>query len=330
MDIELDWSKRLQDNKRKEVNFIFMATIAKTRYAYFLLILANMIWGGNFVIGRIGADYFPPFTFSLLRWLVALLILTPFMVKRLKADWNILWRYKWILLLLTVTGIAGYNTIIYFSLHFTTSINAAVVNSITPLFIAIFSIFVLKERLAFVQVIGISLSITGIIFILSKGSLGALQAFSFNIGDLFVLIAVVCWSLYSVVVKKYATVLPAQTTLYITSFMGAVMLLPFSMFELNRPDVHVVFTPMSIFILFYVGILASIIAFLSWNTGVPRVGAAKSGIFLNLLPVFATIFATVFTNESLLWYQIIGGIIVIFGVLLSSTAPKTVQQRALR
>jgi drug/metabolite transporter (DMT)-like permease len=87
---------------------------------------------------------------------------------------------------------------------------------------------------------------------------------------------------------------------------------------------------MSIFILFYVGILASIIAFLSWNTGVPRVGAAKSGIFLNLLPVFATIFATVFTNESLLWYQIIGGMIVIFGVLLSSTAPKTVHQRALR
>ncbi|WP_342044395.1 DMT family transporter [Bacillus sp. OTU530] len=308
-----------------------MATIAKTRYAYFLLILANMIWGGNFVIGRIGADYFPPFTFSLLRWLVAFLILTPFMVKRLKADWPILWSHKWILLLLTVTGIAGYNTIIYFSLHFTTSINAAVVNSITPLFIAIFSIFVLKERLTLVQVIGISLSITGIIFILSKGSLGALQAFSFNIGDLFVLIAVVCWSLYSVVVKKYAMILPAQTTLYVTSFMGAVMLLPFSMLELNRPDVHVIFTPVSIFILFYVGILASIIAFLSWNTGVPRVGAAKSGIFLNLLPVFATIFATVFTNESLLWYQIIGGIIVIFGVLLSSTtAPKTVQQRALR
>lgn len=305
-----------------------MATIAKTRYAYFLLILANMIWGGNFVIGRIGADYFPPFTFSLLRWLVAFLILTPFMVKRLKADWNILWRYKWILLLLTVTGIAGYNTIIYFSLHFTTSINAAVVNSITPLFIAIFSIFVLKERLTFVQVIGISLSITGIIFILSKGSLEILQAFSFNLGDLFVLVAVVCWSLYSVVVKKYSKILPAHTTLYVTSFMGVVMLLPFSMWELNQPGVHILFAPTSIFILFYVGVLASIIAFLSWNTGVPIVGAAKSGIFLNLLPVFATIFATVFTNESLSWYQMIGGIIVIFGVLLSSTTvPKAVQQR---
>jgi drug/metabolite transporter (DMT)-like permease len=317
----------LRGNTRKEAKLV-IKNLVKNQYAYFLLVLANMIWGGNFVIGRIGGDYFPPFTFSLLRWLIAFLLLTPFMLKHLKSDWKILWSHKWIVLLLTITGISGYNTIVYFALHFTTSINAAVVNSTTPLFIAIFSIFVLRERLTFIQVAGIGLSIIGVLFILSKGSLEVLQELSFNIGDLFVLIAVVCWSLYSIIVKKYSNILPTNTTLYVTSFIGIFILFPFSMFELRQPDVEVIFTPFSIFILLYVGLLASIVAFLSWNTGVPKVGAAKSGIFLNLLPVFAAIFATIFTNESLLWYQFVGGVIVILGVLLSSkAAPAAAQKR---
>jgi len=300
----------------------------RNQYAYVLLILANMIWGGNFVIGRIAADYFPPVTFSLLRWTIAFVVLTPFMYKKLQADWRILWSHKWILLLLTGTGIAGYNTIVYFALHFTTSINAAVVNSTTPLFIAIFSIFLLKERLTSIQIAAIGISIIGVVFILSQGSLDILKTLSFNIGDLFVVIAVICWSLYSIIIKKYSTVLPTHTTLYVTSFMGVLILIPLSLLELSQPDVHVLFTASSISILFYVGILASIVAFLSWNTGVPKVGPAKAGIFLNLLPVFAAIFSTMFTNESLLWYQLVGGLIVISAVLLSSKAsPKTMQQQ---
>ncbi|WP_274854232.1 DMT family transporter [Bacillus methanolicus] len=293
------------------------------KYAYILLVLANMIWGGNFVIGRIAGDYLPPITFSLLRWLIAFLFLTPFLIKKLKADLKILWSHKWVLLFLTVTGISGYNTIIYFALHYTTSINASVVNSTTPMFIAVFSVFILKERLSLIQAAGIGLSILGIVFILSKGSIESLETLSFNMGDLFVLVAVICWSLYSIIIKKYSTILPAFTTLYVTSFLGVIILFPLSMFELNQPGVSVLFTPNSILILFYVGILASIVAFLSWNSGVSIVGAAKSGIFLNLLPVFAALFATTFTKESLLWYQIIGGCIVIIGVLLSSkTSPK--------
>lgn len=125
----------------------------KGNYPYLLLILANMIWGGNFVIGRVAADYFPPLTFSLLRWLLAFLVLSLFMRNRLKSDWRILRNHKWILLLLSVTGIAGYNTIIYFSLHYTTSINAAVVNSTTPLFITFFLYSFLKKNSTLTKVL---------------------------------------------------------------------------------------------------------------------------------------------------------------------------------
>ncbi|WP_156324388.1 DMT family transporter [Bacillus sp. FJAT-27251] len=295
-----------------------MKTIEKNSSAYLLLVLANAIWGGNFVIGRLGAEYFPPITFSLLRWGVAFLLLTPFLAKPLMRDFRVLWKHRFILLLLSVTGVAGYNTIIYFSLHFTTSINASLVNSVTPLFIGVFSFFMIKERLSGWQAAGMILSVIGIVFILSKGSWEALQAFRFNPGDLFVLVAVVSWSIYSIVIKKYSKILPAFTTLYVTSFVGILILLPLSLLELSLGEAGVVFNRESLLILGYVGCFASIVAFLSWNSGVSKIGAAKSGIFINLLPVFATLFATLFAGEEFLWYQMAGGVIVLIGVVLSS------------
>lgn len=298
-------------------------------YPYFLLVLANMIWGGNFVIGRIGAEYFPPITFSLFRWLLAVAILTPFLVGKLKRDWFVFWRHKWVVIILSVTGVAGYNTLLYYSLHFTTSINASVVNSTTPLVMALMSIFILKEKLSSKQSIGILFSIIGIIFVLSKGSLRTLATFSFNGGDLVVLIAVVSWSVYSIVIKKYSEILPVYTTFYVTSIIGVLLLTPLSLLEFNKGNADVIFTPASLLILLYVGIFASIVAFMSWNIGVAKTGAAKSGIFINLLPVFATIFATVFNGESLMWYQLAGGAIVLLGVLLSSWSSVELRKRFL-
>jgi drug/metabolite transporter (DMT)-like permease len=303
-----------------------MKYLGKNAAAYFLLVLANVIWGGNFVIGRIGGDYFPPITFSLMRWCVAFLVLTPFLARPLLKDYKILWKHRWVLLLLSVTGVAGYNTIIYFSLHYTTAINASIVNSATPLCIAIFSFFLLKERFSMGQAAGIFLSLIGIIFILSKGSLEALRTFTFNGGDVLVLVAVVSWSIYSIVIKKYSKILPAFTTLYVTSFLGILILLPFSLFEIIQTDAVLTFNLESLLILGYVGCFASIVAFLSWNRGVAKIGASKSGLFLNLLPVFAAVFATVFTKEELVWYQIVGGVIVIAGIVLSSRKNQRLRQ----
>ncbi|MGA5688606.1 DMT family transporter [Cytobacillus pseudoceanisediminis] len=288
------------------------------KYGFFMLILANMIWGGNFVIGRIGVDYFPPLFFSLMRWIIAFLLLTPFMVKQLKKDWNIIWHHKRILLLLAVTGVAGYNTIIYFALQYTTSINASVVNSTTPLFIAILAIFILREKLLARQAAGILLSVFGILYIISKGSIEMFLSWKINAGDLYVLAAVIMWALYSVIGKKYSDVLPLLSSFYASSFIGILLLAPLSFIEYLVMERNPVFTLTSAGILLYVGFLASIMAFLSWNFGVSLIGAAKAGVFLNLLPVFAIIFALCFTEEILYLYQIIGGGIVTLGVVISS------------
>lgn len=288
------------------------------KYGFLMLILANMIWGGNFVIGRIGVDYFPPLLFSLMRWIIAFLVLTPFMVKQPKKDWTIIWQHKRILFLLAVTGVAGYNTIIYFALQYTTSINASVVNSTTPLFIAILAIFILREKLLAHQAAGILLSVFGILYIISKGSIEMFLSWKINAGDLYVLAAVIMWAMYSVIGKKYSDVLPVLTSFYASSFIGILLLAPLSIIEYLVMERNPVFTLSSTGILLYVGFLASIMAFLSWNFGVSLIGAAKAGVFLNLLPVFAIIFALCFTEEKLYLYQIIGGGIVTLGVVLSS------------
>lgn len=288
------------------------------KYGFLMLILANMIWGGNFVIGRIGVDYFPPLLFSLMRWIIAFSLLTPFMVKKLKSDWNIIWQHKRILLLLAVTGVAGYNTIIYFALQYTTSINASVVNSTTPLFIAILAIFILREKLLAHQAAGILLSVFGILYIISKGSIEVFLSWSINAGDLYVLAAVIMWASYSVIGKKYSNVLPVLTSFYASTFIGILLLVPLSLIEYLVLEKTPVFTLTSAGILLYVGFLASIMAFLSWNFGVSLIGAAKAGVFLNLLPIFAIIFALCFTEEKLYLYQIIGGGIVTLGVVISS------------
>jgi drug/metabolite transporter (DMT)-like permease len=285
---------------------------------YILLILANLLWGGNFVIGRAITENLPPYTLSFLRWCTAILIFLPFVSPKLREEWVHIRKHWPIVLFMSLTGVAGFNVLLYIALHYTTSINASLVNTSTPIIIYILSFFVLRERLNKNQMIGTFLSLAGVLFILSKGSLETLLDFSFNIGDIIVVSAVVCWSIYSILVKQYAGKLPGYSTFFICMIIGIVLLFPFALYEWFVAKTPVVWSTGSILTIIYTGIFASIVAFVSWNTAVAQVGAGKAGIFLNLIPVFASTFAILFLGEKLAWYQAIGGIFVITGVYIST------------
>lgn len=283
-----------------------------------LLILATLLWGGNFVIGRAVAGDIPPITLAFLRWCVAFIVFFPLAYSRTKREWHMI-KNNWLaVIVMAITGVACFNTLVYIALHYTTSINASLMNSSTPIIIYILSFIFLKERLSKYQILGTTLSLTGVLFIISGGSLQSLMQFSFNKGDLIVLFAVVCWGVYSLLVKQYAGRLPGYSTFLITIAFGALMLLPFTIYELLTTSVAIVWSPSTIGAILYVGIVASIIAFLSWNSGVVALGANKASIYLNFIPLFAAIFAVIFLHEELLISQIIGGIAVICGVLLSN------------
>ena len=283
-----------------------------------LLILATLLWGGNFVIGRAVSGDIPPITLAFLRWIVAFLVFFPIAYNRTKKEWPALKQHWSAVIVLALTGVAAFNTLVYIGLHYTTSINASLMNSSTPIIIYILSFILFKERLTKFQIIGTLISLAGVLFIISGGSLQSLFSFSFNKGDLIVLIAIVCWSVYSLLIKKYAGKLPGYSTFLVTIAIGAIMLLPFTVFELLTTSQTIVWNASTIGAIIYVGIIASIVAFLSWNTGVVSLGANKAGIYLNFIPLFATIFAVLFLKEQLLLAQVIGGIAVIAGVFVST------------
>lgn len=283
-----------------------------------LLILATMLWGGNFVIGRAIADDIPPLTLSFLRWTVALLIFFPITWKSLKNEWYLIRKNIGIVIILSITGVAAFNTLVYMALHYTTAINASLMNSSTPIVIYLLSFLFIKERLSKQQIIGAVLSLTGVIFIISDGSLQNITNFTFNSGDLIMLIAVICWSVYSLLVKQFSDRLPGNSTFLVTIIIGIIILFPFFIYEVNQPTLYINWSVTTVLAILYIGIFASIVAFLSWNQGVIKFGASKAGMFLNFIPMFAAIFAVLFIGESLQLSQLFGAVFVISGVYLAS------------
>lgn len=285
---------------------------------YLLLLLATILWGGNFVIGKAVADNVPPFTLAFLRWCVALVVFLPIVWKPLKRDFKQIMQHYKIVLVLGLTGVAAFNTLVYIGVHYTTSINASLMNMLTPVFIYLLSFIFLKERLTRFQFIGTAISFIGVMLIISHGSIQSLLHFAFNKGDFIVIIAVMLWSVYSLLVKQYAKQLPGQSTFFVSIVVGTLILLPFFLYEQQTMTSTIDWNALALFAVGYTGVFASIVAFLSWNTGVVRYGANRAGIYLNFIPVFAAIFAVFFLDETLFWSQIIGGVFVIAGVYTTS------------
>ncbi|MEK4230718.1 DMT family transporter [Solibacillus sp. FSL H8-0538] len=283
-----------------------------------LLILATILWGGNFVIGRAVAGDIPPITLAFLRWCTAFIVFLPIVYRRTKKEWSMLKAHWPIVVILALTGVACFNTLVYIGVHYTTSINASLMNSSTPIIIYILSFIFLKEHLTKFQLLGTGLSLLGVLFIISGGSIESIVAFTFNKGDLVVLMAVFCWSVYSLLIKQFAGRLPGYSTFLVTIAIGAIMLVPFTVYELLKTTTTIYWSFSTISAILYVGIIASIVAFLSWNSGVVSLGANKASIYLNFIPLFASIFAVIFLGEDVLPAQIIGGLAIVGGVLLTN------------
>lgn len=287
------------------------------RSPYVLLIIATVLWGGNFVIGRGFADTMPPFTLAFIRWIVAFLFLLPFTKNELLANIN-LWKAEWkTLFWMSLTGIVGFNTLLYIAVHYTTSINAVLINAPTPAIIMLLSFLFLKEKVQKKHIVGIIFSIFGVIWIVSRGSLETLLSFTINKGELWMLVAITSWSIYSVIVKKNAHKFPAAGVFLVTIIIGIFILAPFAAYEWIS-DQSMVITGKSIAGFLYIGIFASVIAFLSWNKAVADIGPGKASPFLNLMPIFASTFAISFLGENVTSAQIIGGGITITGVLITT------------
>lgn len=290
---------------------------------YLLLCLTMLFWAGNIVIGRYAAGQIPPMALSYLRWQLAFLTLLPFAWRDLAADWPLIRSNLGPMLMLAFTGVATFNTLGYWSLQYTTALNALLLQSSGPLYVALFALLLFNVRLTWMQACGIVISLAGVLTIILQGELATLLQIHFNKGDLGYTVALFIFGLYSALTSRR----PAITQLSFLAFncgAGSLFILPLFIWEMFTGRV----TPLNahtIPVLVYVAIFPSTLAYLFFNRGIELIGANRSAPFLHLIPVFGSVMAIGLLGEELHLYHIVGYVLVFAGVVIAARKPKTAQ-----
>ncbi len=284
---------------------------------YLLLVLTILFWAGNFNLARaIHADV-PPLGLSFWRWAVAALILLPFAWPSMRAALPLA-RVHWRLVLaLAVLGIAGFNSLVYLGLQTTTATNGVLLQSVTPITMILLAGLVLHEKSTLMQWVGIVVSLLGVLVIITRADVTVLRHFAFNRGDVWILLATLDWSLYTVLLRKLPDGLKGLPILGFTVSIGALVILPLYVYE--SVTFHTMpITAVSVASIAYVAIFPSLLSYMFWNHVTHRLGVNRTGQFSHLMPVFGILLATLLLGERLQLFHALGMLLVAAGLLLTN------------
>lgn len=285
---------------------------------YILLILTNIFYGFNTVVGKIVTGVIPPITLTFIRWLGSLIILLPFCWRDIKENRQVFLANWPLILVLGATGYGLASTWVYESVHYGTAINCAIINTFMPIMVAVMGYVLYRDRVARLQVLGFVLSVIGVIWIIFRGNWSQLLNLKANIGDLFMIANLFTWSFHPVLFKRKATGLPKLATLALMMFAGMMIIIPPAIVENIIYHGSWLRQIRLVHLLGLIGlwIFPSILANQFQNTALKRVSANKAGIFQALIPVFVTTTAVLFLGEKLHLYHIFGGLLIFAGILL--------------
>jgi drug/metabolite transporter (DMT)-like permease len=285
---------------------------------FLFLALAVFLWSGNWVVGRALHDTMPPIALNFWRWAGAALILAPLVLPRLFGRWHRVVRHWRILALLGGLGAALFQTMVYFGLAMTTTVNAVLMNSSMPLFIILCAWLIDRERATARQIAGIFVSLLGILVIMRRGDFGHLLQLEVNWGDLVILAAMPVWGVYSVLLRRRPTEFSGNELLFLLALFALVWLTPLVIIEavFVRSGTLTLGTVGAVA---YVALFASVIGYVCWNKGVAAVGANRAGVTVHLLPAFGTILAILFLGEEFHLFHLVGIATILAGVWLAAS-----------
>lgn len=286
--------------------------------AYLMLTLCAFFWSGNFIVGKFATLYqVPPLTLNFFRWLIVWIILIPFTAKDIFINIKIIKEKFYSILLMSITSISIFNSVVYYSLNFTQVLNGALMISTIPVLIIFISFIFRVEKINLNQVLGLILSITGVVIIITQLEFSRLIHLDLNKGDLWLLVAMLSWAIYSTMLKTHKTGLNYLTFISVIVTLGLIFLFPQFLFELNNHEL-IKFNFVFFLIISYVVLFAGLGAYIFWNKAVLIVGPSRAGIFLHLMPVFSSFMAIFLLNEKFMNFHIFGAIAIILGIYLSS------------
>jgi drug/metabolite transporter (DMT)-like permease len=286
--------------------------------AYIMLILANLFWAGNFTVGKFAyLESVPPYSLAFFRWILVWVILIPFTFKEIYKIKKEVKENLSLFFILGFTSVGVFSAFTYNALNHTQVINASLFNTAIPVTIILVCFLLKIEKTNIFQISGLIVSVIGILVIITRLDLNILLTLNFNKGDIYMLIAIISWGIYSAFLKKRKINISLLSLIQIVCTFGLIFLFPAFLFELVQEKTISVNSNF-LYILLYIAIFPSIGSYYCWAGAVSIIGANRAGIFLSLIPLFSTMFAMIFFDEKFLFFHFIGSILIILGLFLSN------------
>ena len=292
--------------------------MSKNTKAYIMLILATLFWAGNFTIGKFAyTENVPPYSLAFLRWILVWIILIPFTYKEISKIKIEVKNNLSLFFILGFTSVGIFSAFTYNALNYTQVINASLFNTAIPVSIILVCFLLKIEKTNIFQISGLIVSVLGILAIITRLDLNILLTLNFNKGDIYMVIAIISWGIYSALLKKKTFNISLLSLVHVVCTFGLIILFPAFLLELAQEKTTEINSNL-IYILLYIAIFPSIGSYYCWAGAVSIIGANRAGIFLSLIPLFSTIFAIIFFNEKFLFFHFIGSILIILGLFLSN------------
>ena len=283
--------------------------------AALLLALAALSWSGNHIIARYVGDKVPSWSLNFTRWIVVALLLGIFAGRSLRADWPLIKRHWLVLTFLGAIGGGIFGALQYVGLRYTTALNMGVMNSVAPALIALASFLIFRDRIGWLQALGILISLSGVVAIVTKLNPDVFYTLAFNGGDLILVLNMSLWAIYSACLRLRPNIAPTSF-LFTLAASAAVVTMPFAAIEYAggaRLDINEITAGA----IAYAALISSLLAYLCWGRGVDTLGVARAGSFLHLVPLFGALLATSLLGETLGLHHLVGFALILAGVTLA-------------
>ena len=283
---------------------------------YLLLVLASLFWAGNMVMSRGMRADLPPIALTFWRWVIAFACVLPLAVPHINSQWHLV-RAAWMMVaFLGFFGIFGYNAFSYIAVQTTTATSATLLNSFVPVVTSVLAYLFFKKRLTRPEILGGLVSLVGVVMLISHGSLDTLLGLSLNTGDLWMLLAVLSWCMYTVFLQWRPQGVHPMLLLAALIVAGLIVLAPLYAWEVAAGRVINLHAG-SLAGIVYAGVFAAFLGFVCFNASVVMVGPAVSSLFVHLVPVFASILSALVLSEQPAWYHYVGMALVFGGIALT-------------
>lgn len=279
---------------------------------YLLLILSPLFWAGNAVASRLAVGQVSPMALTTFRWSGVLVLLALFARKPIVADLDAMKHRLPYMLAMGALGFTFFNAFYYIAAHYTSAVNIGIIQGALPGLVFFFAYLIVGTRAGAGQLAGMATTLVGVGVIAVKGDLGTLASLGFNVGDLMMLGACVVYALYTVLLPRRPKIagLSFFAGLSVAAFLTS---LPFLAAEIAMGR-YVAPTPFGWWVIAYCAVFPSVISQIFFVRGVELVGPGRAGVFINLIPVFASILAVLVIGESFRPYHALALALVLGGI----------------